>query len=524
MLMAGTAAFILLFDNATLWSKGSDIFSGHMAQLYVLIVAMFFLLIAFFSVFGNRRTLQPFLAFMLILSSVTSYYMDNLGVIIDRDMIQNVVTTTVTEAKHLLTISFAYHVFIWGMVPAFIVSYFTVQRRSFIRALSVNIGLCFLCLAITVGLIFTDFKIYSSVFREHKDFLGSQQPGAALVGTVRYVKMISRTKNIVVKSIGIDAQKGENLLSAKKPVLSIIIIGETARSQNFSLNGYKRKTNPALAKRSVISFTDVNSCGTATAVSLPCMFSKFDRKSYSYNNGLANENLLDVLQHAGMNVEWWDNNTGHKHIGDRIKTHKITHENNAEFCASGECNDGIFYHHIEDAINNITQDTVLVLHQIGSHGPTYYLRYPDELEIFQPACRTTEFKNCTPEEITNAYDNTIAFTDYNVAMTIDLLARQDQLLTSLVYVSDHGESLGEAGLYLHGAPYFIAPKTQTKVPLIVWMSPDYKKQFQIDQACLEANARNTIGHANFFHSILGLLNIETSERHEELDIFAKCKT
>ena len=156
-------------------------------------------------------------------------------------------------------------------------------------------------------------------------------------------------------------------------------------------------------------------------------------------------------------------------------------------------------------------------------GPTYYLRYPPEFERFTPACRTAEFKNCTPQEIVNVYDNSIAYTDAILAQTIEFLQSQDQLTTSLLYVSDHGESLGEGGLYLHGSPYFMAPDVQTKVPMILWMSNAFSDKFNIDRSCIASKKTDTLSHDNLFHSLLGMLDIDTSERNASLDIFASCK-
>jgi len=206
-----------------------------------------------------------------------------------------------------------------------------------------------------------------------------------------------------------------------------------------------------------------------------------------------------------------------------VTTRSLTHTENAKFCAAGECMDGIFMQALQDYASTITHDTVLVLHQIGSHGPTYYLRYPEEFEKFTPACRTAEFKNCTPEEITNAYDNTIAYTDQILAETIAFLEAQDQLSTALLYVSDHGESLGESGLYLHGSPYFMAPEYQTKVPMILWMSQTFKSQFGIDKGCLTAKTDTHLSHDNLFHSLLGMLDIKTNVRNPDLDLFASCR-
>lgn len=523
-LIAMVAAFLLVFYNSTLMQKGVELFSGHLWQLAVLLVALFFLEVAVFSLFSSRFIVKFAMIFILILTSITSYYMDSLGVIFDRDMIQNIVSTTINESKHLVTFSIIIHVIIWGVLPSILIFWVQLKPSRFWTALFVNIGVFCLCIALAVGLLLTNFKSYASIFRENKDFMGSHQPGAALTGIIRHTKRELEVKNVVAAPVGTDAIRGPDMVRATKPVLTVIVVGETARAMNFSLNGYERNTNAYMEKKEIVNFSNVSSCGTATAVSMPCMFSKFDRTSYSYANGVGNENLLDVLSHAGIAVEWWDNNTGDKKIAARIETRSLARRKNQEFCASGECMDGIFRDELQQYTATLTKDTVLVLHLIGSHGPTYYLRYPEEFETFKPACRTAEFKNCSTQEITNSYDNTILYTDYVLSQLVDVLGNQEGLLTSLLYVSDHGESLGESGLYLHGAPYFMAPDTQTKVPMILWISPSYQDQFKIDQACLEGISDDPFSHANLFHSVLGLLDIEVDVRDDSLDIISACKT
>mgnify|MGYP003670308783 FL=1 len=518
-----TIAFVLYVDNTTFWSIGKGVFDGHTVSFAGYSLAVFFLTLAAFSFFGFPWLVKPFLIFILVLSAVTSYYMDSLGVIIDRDMIQNVMVTTLTESKHLITLGFASHVFFYGILPALVVTSVKIKPQGMIRTIAVPVITFAVSLALAAGLLMADLKSYASILRERKDFMGSYQPGMPLVSAIRYAKMMSRSANVPIAAIGEDATKGASYRSGSKPVLTIVVAGETARSQNFSLNGYGVETNPKLAKLPVVSFDQVSSCGTATAVSLPCMFSKFDRDGYSYEKGISHENVLDVISHAGLNVEWWDNNTGDKGIAGRLEARSFTQTNNKEFCAAGECMDGIFMQALKEYADTITQDTVLVLHQIGSHGPTYYLRYPKELERFTPACRTAEFKNCSAAEITNSYDNTIAYTDEILAQTIAMLQSQDQLATALLYVSDHGESLGEGGLYLHGSPYFMAPEYQTKVPMILWMSEAFKDKFAIDQSCLVAKKAAILSHDNLFHSLLGMLDIQTNERAPSLDIFASCK-
>jgi lipid A ethanolaminephosphotransferase len=255
---------------------------------------------------------------------------------------------------------------------------------------------------------------------------------------------------------------------------------------------------------------------------LPCMFSPLARDDYSYEGGLSNENLLDVLVHAGFAVEWWDNNTGHKEIADRIPSRMMVAADGPEFCQP-ECIDGVFLKHLQDKAATITGNTVIVLHQIGSHGPSYWLRYPADREVFQPACKTPELTNCSTEEIVNAYDNTIAYTDRFLAQVIDLLDAADRVVPAMYYVSDHGESLGEAGLYLHGTPYFMAPEYQTHVPMVIWMSERFRASLALDEACMARGAGDAVSHDNMFSTVLGLLDVVTSARDASLDLAGVCR-
>jgi len=519
------AGFIMAAYNNTFWSNGYRIFEGNMLHLGLFGIAVFALALFIIALFSSKWLQKPFLILLLMTGGVTSYYMDTLGTMIDRDMIQNVVTTTMQEGKHLITFSFISHVLIYAILPSLFILWVKVKRPTFLRALISQTVLAVVAIGLCAVLLLANFKTFSGAIRNNKDLMGSFQPGAPLSSTIRYAQMLLNTRDVVLQPRGEDAVKGPLLAAATKPVLTVIMVGETARAQNFGLNGYARDTTPELAARGdIIAFQDVSSCGTATATSLPCMFSRFGRSEYSYEAGLANENLLDVLTHAGVRIEWWENNTGDKGIASRINSREMTYLDNAEYCSAGECNDGIFLPFLQDAIDNITEDTVLVMHQIGSHGPAYYLRYPKEFERFTPTCDSTELKNCTNEEIVNTYDNTLLYTDHVLVEAIRMLEAQDKATATMIYMSDHGESLGEGGLYLHGTPYFMAPDTQTKVPFVIWLSEGYKSAFATDAACLAERAAQPTTHANLFHSVLGLMDITTSEKSADLDLFSRCRT
>lgn len=523
-LVMGVSLFIMAAHNLTFWHRAWIVFDGNIRQVAGWGIAVWMLTLLTVSFFGFRWLLKPVAAFLLILSAVTSYYMDSLGIIIDREMIQNAMLTTMTESKHLITLGFLTHVAIWGLLPAAAVLWVRIRPTPLFTNIWRWALTVILALAIFAGALFSDFKAYSAVARERKDVLASYQPGAAIAGAARYSKMMLRTKNVTVAPLGADARKGPLITAAAKPVLTIVFVGETARAQNFGLNGYERPTTPELAQRDVVNFTDVSSCGTSTAVSVPCMLSNLTRDGYSYDNGIRQENLTDVLSHADIDVLWWDNNTGDQGTAGRVaKARRMSAADDPAACAQGECTDAVFLNPLKQALPTLKRDTVLFIHMIGSHGPAYYLRYPAEAEVFAPACRTAEFADCTTDEIVNAYDNSIRFTDHVIAQTIDLLARQSDVIPAVFFLSDHGESLGEDGLYLHAAPYFLAPDTQTQVPMVMWLSPLYQQELKVDQACLKIKADTELSQDNVFHTVLGLMDVVTTVRDDSLDLATACR-
>ena len=521
-LNALVATYLMALCNATFWGHLFRIFEGRWLTALVFAGAVWALMMLVVSLLAVRRAQKPVLAALLLTAAVTSYYVDVLGVVVDREMIQNAVTTTFAESKHLITFGFVSHVLVWGLLPAALVFFVQIRRSPRWRALGGWVLVTAGSAALVVGLLFTNLKGYSTVLRADKELMGSVQPLAPMSGALRYAKMLLKSTQIVVQATGTDARPGAHLEHTGKPILMVIVAGETARAQNWSLGGYARETNPELSKRDIVYYPNATSCGTATATSLPCMFSPLTKAEYSYEGGLAHENLLDVLVHAGFKAEWWDNNTGHKNMADRIPSRTMVAADGAEFCQP-ECIDGVFLKLLQQRAETITENTVIVLHQIGSHGPSYWLRYPADHEIFSPACKTPELTQCSTEEIVNAYDNTIAYTDHFLAQVIDMLDAQDRVIPAMYYVSDHGESLGEGGLYLHGTPYFMAPDYQTRVPMVLWMSARFRDSLGVDQACLVQAAAGEVSHDNMFSTVLGMLDVTTEARDAALDLAGACR-
>jgi lipid A ethanolaminephosphotransferase len=521
-LNATVATYLMVVSNQTFWGHLLRIFDGWSVAALVFAGAVWALMLLVIQLLAVRRLQRPVLVALLIIAAVTSYYVDVLGVVVDRDMIQNAMTTTFAESRHLITLRFVGHVVLYGVLPSLLILSVRIRRRSPWRGLGVWTLVTAGSAVLVVGLLFTNMKGYSTVLRADKELMGSVQPLAPLGGALRYARMMLKTTTIVLQPTGTDARPGIHLAAAEKPVLMVIVAGETGRAANWSLDGYGRETNPELARRDIVYFSNVSSCGTATATSLPCMFSPLTRDQYSYERGLSTENLLDVLARAGFHVEWWDNNTGHKEVAKRVTSRYMAAEDGAEFCTP-ECIDAVFLKRLDELAAGITRNTVVVLHQIGSHGPSYWLRYPADQERFSPTCQTPELTDCSTEEIVNAYDNTIAYTDWLLAQVIDRMQAQDRVIPAMFYVSDHGESLGEGGLYLHGTPYFMAPEYQTHVPMVLWMSDRFRDTLALDTACLAEAKGNDVSHDNMFSTVLGMLDVTTTARDPALDLAGPCR-
>lgn len=523
LLVISTCAFIMLTANATHFRHGLRIFDGALPRFLVLELALFLLLLSVVMPFTQRWIIKPVLVFLLLTAAAASHFLQTYGTVVDREMIQNVMETTSTEASHLMTFGLLRDMILFGLLPAALVILTPLKREAFWGKLGRNTAVGVLSLGLCLGLLLTDYARYAAIFREQKELMATWNPGAPIAGAVRYARLMMRSRNVEVAKIGTDARPGEFLSQPGKPVLAVIVVGETGRAANWSLNGYGRDTNPELAKRDITYYRDVTSCGTSTAVSVPCMFSALPREDYSYNKGLAQENLIDVLGHAGFRTLWWDNNTGSQKVARRIAETTFDKSKDPVACAQGECDDRVLVKRLQQELPAITGNTAIVLHTVGSHGPSYYLRYDPATAPFKPACNTGELGKCTPEEIVNVYDNTIAFTDRVLAEMIDTLARAQNVVPVLIYVSDHGESLGENGLYLHAAPWFMAPEVQTHVPMLTWVSPEAGPRLGLTKDCLDPRRDEALSHDNLFSTVLGMLDIQTSVRDPALDLTRGCR-
>ncbi len=523
------SVYIVALFNNTVFAFIYDHLAGDALNTGIIILSQLLLTFALMVLFSAPYLIKPALIFFVLVSSASAYFIDHFGVIITPNMIENAATTTQAESGHLINGHFIIYLLLSGILPSLFIGWVRINHRRFAQKLWVNTLVISGSLLVAVAVLLSNFGTFSSMFREKKEeIVGRINPLAPVSSAIRYFVRANIERNYVAAPLGTDAmqlQPYHPADSAKKR-LTVIVVGETARGQNFSLNGYARDTNPQLRARDVFNFTNTSSCGTETAVSVPCMFSPFTRRDYSSTKFRQSENLMDVLKHAGIATLWVENNTGSKRVADRMEVVdlSLSQEGNPN-CDEGECTDQVLVDVLKSRLDSFTGNTVVVLHMLGSHGPAYYRRYPQDQEVFKPACRTSNFADCTQQEIINAYDNSILYTDKILAEVIDLLkAQENEFASAMIYMSDHGESLGEKGLYLHAMPYFLAPREQTYIPFVSWFSPDFMKQDALKASCISDLAAQPASHDNLFHSVLGLMGVKTSVYDTSLDIFSSCRT
>lgn len=462
------------------------------------------------------KTAKPLAAFFLITNAVCLYFMSNYHIAIDKIMLLNALETDSAEAADLFNKKFFAFLLIGGVLPAVFFCRLKIRFAPLRQEFLVRLGLTAAGLAVAAAVIFPNYKYAAQFLRNNRSLRYQLLPVNYVGAVISAVKIASRTHHEPVL-VGRDAvfrpywQNG-------KPVLIVLVVGETARAKNFSLGGYPRDTNRDLLPYAgdLFYFANTVSCGTSTAVSLPCMFSAAGRRDFKPGSEVYTENLLDIFARTGYRVLWRENNSGCKNNCNRVETET--------FCRNYACKDEILLKDFVAKAKSLDGNALIVLHQQGSHGPAYYHRYPAAFERYAPACQTEDLSLCPQSEIINAYDNSIAYTSHILAETVRRLKElSDRYNVIMLYVSDHGESLGENGIYLHAAPYMIAPEEQTRIPMLVWLDPDNADALRIDRECLRKKTAGSWSHDNVFHTLLGLGGIETSVYNPALDLISGCR-
>ncbi|QDW33319.1 phosphoethanolamine transferase EptA [Yersinia sp. KBS0713] len=525
------ALFFTLCHNALFISKAWSLIRFDSSESYffaaTIPLVIFCALNIIFSLLAVPLLRKPLIILFLLGGAAANYFMFSYGAVIDANMMQNAFETNAQEATALFTPRMALWLLVLGITPAIIICFVRIQAtRPWWYMLGLRAANILLSAVIIMLVATLFYKDYASLIRNNKSIVKMLTPSNFVSGSFQFARHKYFASNMSLVRIGEDAHKGPVISGQQKRTLVILVVGETARAENFSLGGYGRATNPRLQKQDVTYFKNASSCGTETAISVPCMFSNMPRKNYDATLASHQEGLMDILARAGLNVLWRENDGGCKGACDRTPHQDVTQLQLTTDCENGVCLDNALLYKLDNYINGLQGDGVIVLHQMGSHGPAYYRRSTPEFRQFAPTCDSNQIQDCTSQELVNTYDNSILYTDAMLDNTIKLLQQQSaRFNTALVYLSDHGESLGENGMYLHGTPYMFAPGQQTHIPFLMWLSPEYTKSYGIDRQCLAKSAQHDeISQDNLFHTLLGMMNIQTNEYQSGMDLLEKCRT
>jgi lipid A ethanolaminephosphotransferase len=531
------AAWMGLFANWPLWQTLLALpeMATWRGRLFVLAFCVMVTALTAFvlSIAAWRWTIKPVLAVFLLAAAAGAHFMGTYRAVIDTTMMVNVLQTDVRETRDLLGWRLAASLGLLAGLPLVWLWRTRLQAVPPWRQLRHNLLGMLAAFALMSALLLGFFADMSATMRNHKPVRYLINPlnsfyALAMVGVE--AQAVPSGPPVVV---GADARIVPPA-GGGKPPLVVVVVGETARADHFSLNGYARPTNPRLAGLDVLSLADVTSCGTSTATSLPCMFSLFGKSSFEAEK-TPHENVLDVLQRAGLAVLWLDNQAGCKGLCDRVP-HAFANEPAtgakalpAGLCSpDGECLDEALLHGLSERVSALPPERrargiVLVLHQMGSHGPAYWKRSPGDRKPFKPECETNVLQQCERAALVNAYDNSIVYTDEVLARAIGWLKEQASTHEpTMLYVSDHGESLGENNLYLHGLPYSFAPREQKHVPWVMWLPPSAGDGQRA--ACLAGRRSMPVTHDHLSHTLLGLARVETSAYRADRDLLAACRT
>ena len=529
--IALASLWIATVCNLALWRELARLPDLNTAQSFTISLALglviAFATAALLSLLAWRWTLKPAVTIFLLAAAFGSYFMLAYGVVIDKSMLVNALQTDVRETRDLLNWRMAVTVLLLAVLPAYFLWRQKIRRKPAMRQVLANVLSLVTACVLVVLVVLAFFQSIAGVMRNHTQVRYLINPLNSFYALGDIAASPFKRNNSVILPLGEDAKLGASYTGQTKPPLLLLVLGETARSVNFGINGYSRQTTPELAQENIVSQRNAWSCGTSTAASLPCMFSNFGREAY--DSRPANyQGLLDVLQHAGLAVLWLDNQSGCKGVCDRVPTVETGQLKVPGLCDSGECFDEVMLQGLEERIAALPAErrakgVVVVMHQMGSHGPAYYKRSPEAYKKFLPECTDNALQSCSKEGLVNAYDNSIVYTDHLLGSTIRWLKGQESSSApAMLYLSDHGESLGENNLYLHGMPYRIAPDVQKHVPWVTWLSPEFEQRNKITTACLKQQLDAPISHDNYFHSVLGLMNVQTSVYKPELDMYASC--
>lgn len=479
--------FKFVFNNVDHKSLNGINIMISLAVLVLIANAFFFFLIFFLSRFVGKFLVTIF----FIVNAIAVYFVNTYSVIIDESMVGNVLNTNYAESSSFVSVKLFLYIILLGILPAIYViraKIVTVPVKRFLVVIS-------LTLVVMLAIAFANAANWLWIDKNSKTLGGLAMPWSYTVNlSLFYVhKHQENEKEILLP---------DAIIKDNQKSVVVLVIGESARSENFSLYGYSKNTNPLLSKMTDLHHFNATSCATYTTAGVKCILEH-------ENTGDLYEILPNYLYRNGVDVTWRTTNWGEPPV--HIKNY-LNKEALMKDCKGEGCNyDEVLLNNLPAQIRSSTKNKVLiVLHTSTSHGPEYSTKYPPRFETFKPVCNSVELSKCSHDELVNAYDNTINYTDYILSKLIQDLKQLKEYKTAMIFISDHGESLGEKNLYMHGLPLSLAPKQQYDIPFIVWTSDNSLKQIKPD---------NTLTQNYVFHSVLNFLGVQSPVYKEEMNIF-----
>ena len=506
--------FSELASHATL--KSFTALIATLAFFGLIWVGVFLVLVRWMPRYGWRWVL----AVLALVGAGADAFTTLYGTVMTPDMVRNALSTDWREATELVGWRWTTRTLLFAL-PALAVAFFapTVEQktaRDFRGKLRYTTRAVLLT-AVTMGFLLSQFSTLSAFMRNQKEARYLIEPVAVIYSFVR--TLVSDGTPQKKERLVIDSTPVLTAAASDKPLLIVLVVGETVRAADWGLNGYERNTTPELKRRGVINFTDVTACGTSTDVSLPCMFSRVGRKDYDRDRILTEESVLSVIDRAGVTVRWVDNQSGCKGACTDAMETAVTR--NTADCRNGVCWDRAMLGNIDAALKTAASRELLVLHSMGNHGPAYWRRTPPAFRPFGEGCLKDDLGECRPEDVVVSYDNAVAYADQFLAAAIDKLSAVKDRDTVLLYVSDHGESLGEKGLWLHGAPYWTDLSEQTKVPMILWMNDSARRRFNVTRPA--GNVDVPVTHDNLADTLFELTGVQSVVHHPQESLLSRLR-
>lgn len=512
-----SSLFIFLTANITLLRETFKAYQdqpGGLGFTIAVAIAIYTIIVSLLALLSSKYTIRMVLSITIVVATVSAYFTDTYGTVIDNVMIQNLFETDRAETLDLMTLGFMLRVFFLAVLPIVYIWRVPLKDVTLGKSLVHRGATCVSAVLVLMCVISLNSNRFASYIRDHKILRFYATPLYPIYSFFYFADdQLFPEQDAAFLTI---LPEAERLHESAQRRLSILIVGETARADRFQLNGYHRKTNPRLSSiNNLYSFRNVMSCGTSTAISVPCMFSEMTRDQFDSRSARNQENALDILDRVGVSVLWRDNNSGSKGVADRVAFEDFSDPALNSDCDI-ECRDTGMLSGLQTFIDQQAGDILIVLHQKGNHGPAYFKRYPAEFEVFTPACNKAELSACSDQEISNAYDNAILYTDHFLTEVIELLeSNQSRFDTNMMYVSDHGESLGEKGVYLHGLPYALSPIAQRHIPVLLW----HGDQSNLDINSIESRTHRALSHDALFNTLLELYQVDSNQGTLSSDVF-----